>query len=402
VIRSVKKLSVLFFCFLSLLPLWAQDDASIQQHYGEAQRALAQGNYPEAEQKLEQLAKIDPAVAEIHANLGIVYFQEKKFAEAIPELRRALQLKPILTDSELFLAMSLSELGRYKEAIPGLVKGFHSSRADMKRMCGLQLERAYSGLNENSKAVEVALEMSKLYPNDPEVLFHNGTIFGNYAFLSMQTLFRVAPDSVWSHQAAASTYESQGAYESAIGEYRQVLSIDPRRAGIHYRLGRTFLARSRSTNSAEDRKAAANEFHEELKLDPLNASSAYELGEMDRSAGDLEGAQKYFELALKNYPDFEEAHLGIAGVLASEGKSDAALLHLQKAISLDPENEVSWYRLALAERSTGKTEEAQKALAKFHQLHNQKPVGQTEAGNPALASPEEVTKQTLDTNADQQ
>ena len=93
----------------------------------------------------------------------------------------------------------------------------------MKRLCGLQLERTYTGLNRDSDAVKVGLELNRLYPNDPEVLYHNGRIFGNFAFLTMQRLAQVAPDSVWRHQAAGEAYESQ-LYDSAISEYRQVLS----------------------------------------------------------------------------------------------------------------------------------------------------------------------------------
>ena len=80
----------------------------------------------------------------------------------------------------------------------------------MKRLCGLHLERSYTGLNRDSDAVKVGLKLNRLYPNDPEVLYHNGRIFGNFAFLTMQRLAQAAPDSVWRHQAAAEAYESQG------------------------------------------------------------------------------------------------------------------------------------------------------------------------------------------------
>src|SRR5207248_9125174 len=166
--------------------------------------------------------------------------------------RQALKLKPSLTNSAALLAMSQSELGQYAEAITGLEQGFRSSDVQIKKMCGLQLERAYSALNRDNKAVEVALKLNNLYPDDPEVLYHNGKIFGNFAFLSMQKLSQVAPGSVWTHQAAAEAYESQGNYGSAITEYRQVLANQQQRPGIDYRLGRTLLAQGRATNSAEN------------------------------------------------------------------------------------------------------------------------------------------------------
>ena len=62
---------------------------------------------------------LEPNVPEIYANLGLVYFQERKFEQAVSSLRRALKLKPGLPKLDTLLAMSLSELGQYKEAYLG-------------------------------------------------------------------------------------------------------------------------------------------------------------------------------------------------------------------------------------------------------------------------------------------
>ncbi|MBV9624466.1 MAG: tetratricopeptide repeat protein [Acidobacteria bacterium] len=392
-LRQQFRRALIVLCLLVCVSA-AQESASLEEKYSRAQRALTAGNYPEAEQAFEKLAQANPGIAEIHSNLGLIYFEERKFDQAVPELRRALKLKPSLSKSATVLAMSLSELGYYNEALPGLEKGFQSSETEIKRMCGLQLERAYTALQRDSKAVEVALELNRLYPDDPEVLYHNGKIFGNFAFLAMERLAQVAPASVWRHQALAEASESQGSYDAAIAEYRQVLAMEPQRPGIHYRLGRTLLARARATTSAEDRTAAAKEFQKELEVDPANANSAYELAELHRNAGEFEEAEKYFERALQNYPQFEEAHLGLAAVLMSLQKPDLALPHLKQAISLNRENEVSWYRLSQVEAALGNSSEQRNAMAEFQRLHAQK-INQQEAGK-KLPSPDEVTRQSVD------
>ena len=130
-----------------------------QQTFERGERALAEGRYAEAEAAYEQLRQLSPGVAEVHGRLGLVLFQQKKFEQAVPELRQALKLKPGLPNTDVLLAMSLSELGRYNDALPGLEKGFRrSTDPALKRMAGLQLERAYTGLRRDIKAVEVALE----------------------------------------------------------------------------------------------------------------------------------------------------------------------------------------------------------------------------------------------------
>ena len=384
-------------CMLSSLVV-AQTDASDVQRYAEAgQNALANGHYEEAERAYEKLRDLAPGVAELHANLGLIYFQERKFKQAVPALSQALKLKPALPKTSLLLAMSLSELSRYGEALPGLEKGFRQSTDPaIKRMCGLQLLRTYTGLRRDNKAVEVALELNRLYPDDPEVLYHTGKIFGNFAFLSMQKLAQVAPASVWRHQAEAEANESQGSYDAAISEYRQVLSVDPRRPGVHYRLGRSLLARSRQNNTPDDTASASKEFEQELELDPGNANAAYELAEIHRNAGEFDLARKFFEQALSDYPEFAEAHLGLAAVFMSMQKPGVALPHLQQAVSLNPENEVAWYRLSQVQGLLGHDAEQKKAFAEFQRLRTQKSTQQEAAKQ--IFSPEEVTQQKLDPN----
>jgi tetratricopeptide (TPR) repeat protein len=381
------------------LPAQPASATAGEQLSAEGQRALADGNYPAAEQAFEKLRSLEPRVAEVHANLGLIYFQQGKFEQAVPAFRQALKLKPSLTKSDSLLAMSLSELGHYADALPGLERGFHrSSDPEIKRMCGLQLERAYTGLKRDSKAVEVAMELNRLYPNDPEVLYHNGKIFGNFAFLNIQKLAQVAPTSVWRHLAAAEAHESQGSYDQALAEYRAVLALDPHRPGVHYRMGRTLLSRYWQSHSPSDPAEAEKEFQQELQVDPTNANAAYEVAEMRRKANQIDEAQQYFEQALQNYPDFEEAHMGLVAVLLEKKQPEQALVHAQKAVAANPENEVCWYRLAQVQRKLGNAAEQEKAMAEFRRLHD---LSTQQKGFDPVASPSEVTKQEVDVSAAQ-
>jgi tetratricopeptide (TPR) repeat protein len=388
-----------FFVFPLISLGLPQDSRSLEEKYQNAQDLLTAGKYAEAQNAFQELARLDPKIAEVHANLGLIYFEERKFEEAIPALRQALKLKPTLTKTDNLLAMSLSELGRYAEAVPGLEKCLRrTADQQIKRMCGLELLRADTGLKRDSKAVEVAMELNRLYPDDGEILYQTAKIYGNFAFLTMEKLARVAPASVWRHLAAAEAQESQGSYDQAIPEYREVLKIEPSRPGIHYRIGRSLMGRFWQRHSADDLPAAEKEFEQELQLDPGNANSAYELGEMRRKARQFDEAQHYFEQALQHYPDFPEAQLGLAAVLLEKKMPDQAMVHAQRAVAVDPENEVAWYRLAQIQKALGNTGEQQKSLAEYRRLHD---TASQQKGLEPVFSPHEVTKQQLDPNAAQ-
>jgi tetratricopeptide (TPR) repeat protein len=376
-----------------------QESDSLDRLYRQAQQALTQGRYSEAERLYERLSKLDPGIAEVHANLGLIYFEERKFDQAVPALHQALKLKPGLTRSESLLAMSLSEIGRYSEAVAGLEKCLHrSAETEIKRMCGLELERAYAGLKKDSKAVEVAMELDRLYPDDPEILYQAGKVYGNFAYLTMEKLAQVAPTSVWRHLAAAEAHESQGSYGQAIQEYHEVLRLEPDRPAIHYRIGRSLMGRFWQHQSQDDVAAAEKEFEEELRLHPDNANAAYELGEMCRKNKQVEKAQRYFEQALQHYPDFAEAQLGLVAVLLEKNQPAQALPHAQRAVAVDPENEVCWYRLAKIQRSLGNVVEQQKALAEYRRLHD---IANQQKEVAPVFSPLEVTKQEVDATPSQ-
>jgi tetratricopeptide (TPR) repeat protein len=387
-------IAVLLAGFLAV-PVVAQE--SEVERYSEAgQRALVTGDYASAEQAYRRLQELEPGIAEVHANLGLIYFEERKFEEAVPALRRALKLKPTLSKTDGLLSMSLSEIGRYDEAVPGLEKCLRrSTDTEIKRMCGLELERAYTGLRKDSKAVEVALELNRLYPDDAEILYQAGKVYGNFAFLTMEKLAQVAPTSVWRHLAAAEAHESQGSYAQAILEYQEVLRLEPGRPAIHYRIGRSMLGRFWQRQSQEDLAAAEKEFAEELRFHPDNANAAYELGEIRRKSKQDDEAERYFEQAIEQYPDFAEAQLGLAAVLLEKNQPEQALPHVQRAVAINPENEVCWYRLAKIQRSLGHLAEQQKALAEYRRLHDL--ANQQKEVDP-IFSPREVTKQEVDPN----
>ena len=263
------------------------DPQLLQQYFERGQSALVANRYDEAERIYEEVLKLAPGMAEVHANLGLIYFYQRKFEQAIPALRQALRLKPTLARSGTLLAMSLSEIGQYSDALPGLERGFHSSDPATKRMCGLQLQRAYTGLQRDRRAIDVALQLNDLYPDDPEILYQTGKIYGNFAFLTIRKLAEVAPTSGWRYLAIAEANESKGAHDVAIGEYSTVLAGYPNWPGVHYRLGRTLLARSLQSSSEEDKKAALKEFEQELNSTPQTQMRLMKSGKSIAPPGSL-------------------------------------------------------------------------------------------------------------------
>ena len=81
----------------------------------------------------------------MHAQLGDL-LSAARLCPAVPPLRQAQKLKPGLPNVDVLLALCLSELGQYKEALPGLRKAFdQTADAALRRLGGLQLQRDIHG-----------------------------------------------------------------------------------------------------------------------------------------------------------------------------------------------------------------------------------------------------------------
>jgi predicted Zn-dependent protease len=372
----------------------AASDDRVAELTGQAQQAMAAGRFDAAEAAFLELTKLEPNVAELYANLGAVYFQQGKLEAAIEVLRHALRLKPSLARVKTLLAICLAESGRSAEALPGLEAGFLSSaEPQVQRQCGLELLRTYTALHRDADAVETSLALNKAYPDDPEILYQTGRIYGNFTYLTMEKLRDKAPNSVWMLQAKAEAQESEKQYDLSLTSFESVLRLEPQRPGVHYRMGRVYLARFEQLHDGKDRDQAADQFRAELAIDSGNGNAAYELAQIQYELGNLEQARQQFEFLIERRPEFEQARVGLAGILLEKQKPGEAATQLKRAIELDPNDEVAWYRLARALRLTGDPEGQKKALAEFQRLHALESSRLARAG--ILSEAGEVTRQQL-------
>ena len=86
----MKRLVFLLLC-VSGSPVLAQapDSALLERYAAEGEKALAERRYDEAARAYEKLRDLSPQTAEVHAKLGLIYYQKRDYEHAVPALRRA-------------------------------------------------------------------------------------------------------------------------------------------------------------------------------------------------------------------------------------------------------------------------------------------------------------------------
>jgi tetratricopeptide (TPR) repeat protein len=354
--------------------------SAAQTEVQQGQQALQHGDFANAEQHLAKALKSDlnlPDAAQVLSSLGLAYYADHQFAQAVDAFEQALKRDPSIETAKGFLPVSQAAAGDCTAAMPGLEREFGSNSDDkLRRILGLSLERCSSEAGNEMKADEVTQKLLAAYPDDPDVLFTAGQLYGRLSSEVNLRLMKAAPNSPRTYQLMASVAAADGNWQGAIDAYRKALRVQPGLQGAHLQIAILMLAHSTDANGWRE---AIGELKEELKIDPTSAQAEYEIGEAYRKHDQMEPAAAAFCKALEFEPDAVPARLGLAKALREVGRKSEALAALEPARKSAPDDPDVHFVLAQIYRDLGKADEAQKEMAAFQRLRG--PV-QGEASKP--------------------
>jgi len=357
-------------CFSTYLNLSAQGDRGreMQIHYDRAQQALKAKKPEVAAHEFQELLQLEPNNAMVRANLGLIAFDQADYVRATEDFRAAVKLQPELWNAQAFLGMSELRLGHSAEAKPILEKCFsHLQDAKLRAQVGADLVSTYYQANDLNDAVDTLRVLQRTNPDDPDILYNAYRTYSDLAAHALSALARVAPESARMHEILAQTLMSQDDFPGAIAQYRAALKTDPRLPGIHFELGQAILANSHEEPA---RQEAKKEFETDLAANPVDANAEYELGEIYWLRSNLQAAFGHYSRALELQGDLVDAKIALGKVLTAMRQPEKAVGHLLEAVRLDPQNEVTHYRLALAYRKLGRTEDADREWATCQKLRD--------------------------------
>lgn len=385
IIKALTPLLVAVFVLLfsrpsSIVAANQRNANTIELYSRQAEQALAAKNAAAAEPPLEALARLTPNDPGVNANLGTVYYMQGRYEQAVKRFRKALELDPRISGVRPLLGVCYADLGMWQEAVPLLAAAFqHPPNVGVGRLIGIELMGAYSSLGENFLALEVSEKLLQRYPNDAEILYRAGHLYGDRALEIMNQLVRVAPKSPWEHMAFAEALEDEKRYSLAIIEYRKVIAADPQMPGVHYGLGRALMMNSTDSRIAQD--GAIKQFQLALEADPRDAGSDYELGEIYRRRGQVNEAEIYFARAVTISPGRAAAQIALARALIALQEPASALPHLRLAVKLSPQSATAHFLLAEVYKSQGSSADYQRELA-LYRKYSVQPFAGNNVGGP--------------------
>lgn len=361
-------LSIVLLLFLSPTLGFARQSTSPETAASlatEAQHYAAEGDWSRALESARALTRLQPLVAEAHANLGMIAYAAGEYSEAKISLQKAVRLKPSLVRARFYLGMACSQLGAFSEAAGYLSTGREQLKEpELRRLTGLHLLRCKRALGDTGEAARLVESLLGEFPHDPDVLYEAGQFYSERATYAIRGLVNRAPGTARFYQAFGELYESRGDPDHARQEYEKALQLAPEMPGIRLRIGRLLLA----SKNKDEIEQSTNWFTKELRIDPGSAEAEYEMGEAFRKLGDSGLALQHFGRAVQLDGKFVEALVALGGTEQLQGDSASAISHLERAVHLDPDNEIGLYRLARLYRAAGRPE-AEATLHHFQEVH---------------------------------
>lgn len=289
---------------LALCPLVisAQEhDSEAARHFLAARRAQAAGDLNLAAQEYLTVIRLEPGVAEVRFNLGLVYHLEARYEESVRELEKALAMKSGMRGADLFLGIDYVKLGRSRQAVSCLERAV--GQEPNNKQARTWLGSALWDAGRENDAIRELRDAEQTFPADPDILFLLGQAYRNAANEEMARVLADVGTPLY-HQAYGEIYLEEQSWKQALGHFQRALEKDPHWPGAHAGLGEVYLRQG-------DLARARAEFLAEHSVGKTNAPASARLAEIAILEGRPGDAMRLLEQAIQKDPDAAAHALGL-------------------------------------------------------------------------------------------
>jgi tetratricopeptide (TPR) repeat protein len=237
----------------------SQQQAQFESLLASAQQAQARGDFDTAADQYRKAAFLHPEMAELRANLGLMYFQTGKNEQAAEAFLQAIRLKPDLFVPNLFLGLDYVKSKHFKGAIPYLKRAALLKPTDIQIQLGLG--EAYTGCGNIRLAIRSYMQAAQLDPTNANTWYKLGVNYLKQVESDARTLFAQYRDSGYLLALEAETLAQQRAFVQAEPMYKRALESREFPPGTH--AGYAFVLLHR-----HDLPGAEHELNSELAATP--------------------------------------------------------------------------------------------------------------------------------------
>lgn len=211
---------------LSAFPVYAETEVlSVKQLLLQSGQAMAQGDYPQALELLNQALDIEPSYPEIYFRRATVAFLQRDLAQAELDLNRAVELAPSAYEPRLLRAQVHYFRKAYDLAEVDsrwLVKHFSDQWRPYR-----ELAQVLQADHNNQEALEILQKAPDAVQREPELRLLQAEILGDLerqdeALKLLNELIRQDANFVEAYELRAGLFLRRKAYGEALETYREL------------------------------------------------------------------------------------------------------------------------------------------------------------------------------------
>ena len=328
----------------------------------QAEQALDIRDFVTAENKLKHIVSDDDTNYRAWFDLGYLYTETGRNAEAIAAYHKSIADKPDLFESNLNLGILLGETGS-QEAETYLRAATKLKPSDVPEKgwerAWLSLAHMLEGKNPED-AVAAYREAAKLRPDDTEPHLAAGLFFEKQnrfadAEREYQQVVDLNPKSAEGMAGLVNVYTKTQRLPEAEKMLRRYLELNPENETAHVQLGRVLAIRN-------DAAGARAEYEAALKLAPNDAEAQRELAALDLADGRYPEAAQRYQTLVQKHPTDPELHHALGVALMHVHDYPAAQQALLETIKLKPDLAQAYGDLAVVATENKQYELAIRAL----------------------------------------
>jgi tetratricopeptide (TPR) repeat protein len=299
--------------------------------FAEVERLLQLGKFSQAIAQLEAMQKKTPPPKGLARELGIAYYKESDFVNAIVNLERALEENPEDAEATQLTGLSLYLAGKPGAAIPYLEK----------------VQTWYPHANvDGAYILGVAYIQTKQYPQ---------------ARAAFARMYGVPPDSAAAYLFCARILLRLDFGPVAEDYGLKAIALDPKLPLAHYLLGELYLYQSKVDQ-------AITNLQQEVAINPGYANAYFKLADAYIRVGRFDDAEKLLERSIWLDQNSSGPYILMGKVLERKGEAELAVRALERAISMDPGNAMAHQLLGQAYRTLGRAADAEQELKRAEEL----------------------------------
>jgi tetratricopeptide (TPR) repeat protein len=295
-----------------------------QRRFFAGRAFIERGDYAQAVPELQRALAIDPEAAYAYNALGLALWKQNRLQDAIQPLQRSIQLAPNWTYPRDTLALIYVEQRQYSTA-----------------------EQAFQ------TAVQINAQDSAAYHGLGQLYLLQGQL--QDADVQLRRAVEVNPGNAYAYETLGKLYQRQLRNSQAEQMFRLAIRLEPDEPSFQISLGE-LLRQIGRIQDAQPILARA------VDRNPNNLMALQAYASFLTDQNRLPEAEKLFKQAFKNSPEDSNLHVGYGLLLQKQGRGSDAEKEFKAAIRIKPDNPYARYNLASIYIEQKKIADAEKEL----------------------------------------